>query len=90
MDCHTVTELCMRLLVGLLLAIAFDQVHFGLAVEWTNCLLDLEQAGGSLGRSDQLIRPPLPLCPSPRLTEQSLQTADSLNRVASYKTRLEP
>lgn len=35
------------MLLGLLLAIVFDQVYFWLTVESTNCLFDLEQAEGS-------------------------------------------
>lgn len=39
------------LLRGLLLGLVFDQVYFWLTVESTNCLFDLEQAGGSSDRS---------------------------------------
>lgn len=39
------------MLLGLLLAIVFDQVYLRLTVESTNCLFDLEQAGGSLDRN---------------------------------------
>lgn len=50
------------MLLGLLLAIVFDQVYFWLTVESTNCLFDLEQAEGSLDRS-YLVQ----LIPFPRL-----------------------
>lgn len=51
------------MLLGLLLAIVFDQVYFWLTVESTNCLFDLEQAEGSLDRSSPVQLIPFSLLP---------------------------
>lgn len=49
------------MLLGLPLAIVFDQVYLRLTVESTNCLFDLEQAEGSLDRNYLVQLIPFPL-----------------------------